>query len=221
MHIDELIRLFPRLYHMAEDGSWPGIQKHGLLSTSALLDLYEVNGTDRIAIESERRFESVTLTHPTHGEAVVRDQKPLREGPLEKCLIGLTLREWYEMLNARVFFWLTEARLLRLLSAVPYRSLRHDVLILDTRDLVEKYIDRIALTPINTGSTLYNPRPRGRDTFSLVSDYPFEERRRARGVSDAVAELVVLRGVPDIRDVAIRVEKRRGSTILETIWERY
>jgi hypothetical protein len=30
MGIDELIECYPRLYHMAEDGSWPGITRHGL-----------------------------------------------------------------------------------------------------------------------------------------------------------------------------------------------
>jgi hypothetical protein len=109
---------------MAEDGSWPGIRKHGLLSTSALLDLFDVTGSERSSIESERRLESVTLKHPVYGKAVVRDQKPLREGPLAKCLIGLTLQEWYETLNSRVFFWLTEERLKGLLMAIPYRSLK-------------------------------------------------------------------------------------------------
>ncbi len=31
---------WPRLFHVAEAGSWPSIQAHGLLSTSALLDLF-------------------------------------------------------------------------------------------------------------------------------------------------------------------------------------
>ena len=220
MQVEELIRLFPRLYHMAEDGSWPGIRKHGLLSTSALLDLFDVTGSERSSIESERRLESVTLRHPVHGRAVVRDQKPLREGPLAKCLIGLTLQEWYETLNSRVFFWLTEERLKGLLMAIPYRSLKHDVLTIDTRKLVERHMERTTLTPINTGSTLYNPRPRGLETFVPISRYPFEERRKARGVNNAIAELVVLSDVPDIGDVTVRVEKRRGNDVLAVIWKR-
>jgi hypothetical protein len=43
------------LYHMAEDGSWESIRQIGLLSTSALLDRFEVEGERRYAIESTRR----------------------------------------------------------------------------------------------------------------------------------------------------------------------
>lgn len=43
---------WPRLFHMAEAGSWPMIREHGLLSTSALLDLFGVVGSNRDVIES-------------------------------------------------------------------------------------------------------------------------------------------------------------------------
>src|SRR5689334_13986459 len=96
---------YPRLYHMAEAGVWPSIERHGLLSTTALLDLFEVNGNQRRAIQSEHRPESVTITHPQHGSAVIRDQKPMREGALRKCLREMSPQQWYEMLNGRVFLW--------------------------------------------------------------------------------------------------------------------
>lgn len=35
----ELAERYPRLFHMAAAGSWPSIERHGLLSTSALLDI--------------------------------------------------------------------------------------------------------------------------------------------------------------------------------------
>ena len=47
----DLVRIYPRLFHMAEDGSLTSIQAHGLLSTTALLDLYEIGGPVRAAIE--------------------------------------------------------------------------------------------------------------------------------------------------------------------------
>jgi len=64
---------------MAEAGSWPSIRRHGLLSTSALLDLFEVTGVERVRLESQRRPETVKIEHPEHGEALIRDQKPLRK----------------------------------------------------------------------------------------------------------------------------------------------
>jgi len=220
LDVDELIGTYPRLFHMAEAGAWAGIQRHGLLSTSALLDLFEVSGERRTTLESSRRPASVTLTHPTHGDAVIRDQIPLREGPLERCLVGMLPRDWYRELNRRVFFWLDEQRVRRLLGGRAYRDQAHDVLTVDTASLVAAHEDRITLAAINTGSTIYSPRPRGADTFLAIADYRFDEWRRRRSRRTAVAELAVDGGVPDIVDHTLLVERRRGDDILETIWER-
>jgi hypothetical protein len=70
---DELITRFPRLYHIAEAGTWPSIQRHGLLSTTALLDKFEITGTQREAIESKHRPRSVQISHKKYGVAVIRD----------------------------------------------------------------------------------------------------------------------------------------------------
>ena len=75
--LDELISDCPILYHMAESGSWKSIQEFGLLSTSALLDLFEIEGARREEIESNRRPNNVIIEHRSHGAAVVRDQKPM------------------------------------------------------------------------------------------------------------------------------------------------
>ena len=82
---EELVEHFPRLYHMAESGTWPSIKAHGLLSTSALLELYGVNGEERRRIEGHRRQESITIRHDEHGSAVIRDQKPISESALQKA----------------------------------------------------------------------------------------------------------------------------------------
>ena len=91
---EELADVYPRLYHMAEAGSWPSIQRHGLLSTSALLSFFEVKGAARARIESAHRPASIPIHHPRHGSAVVRDQIPMREADLQRCLRdGMTPRE--------------------------------------------------------------------------------------------------------------------------------
>jgi hypothetical protein len=205
---------------MAEAGSWAGIRQHGLLSTSALLDLFEIDGDLRAALESARRPESVTITHPVRGTAVVRDQIPLREGPLARCLVGMTPVEWYRELNRRVFFWLNEGRVGGLLRGQGYRRRPHDVLTIDTASLVGAYEDQITLAPINTGSTIYNPRPRGVGTFLSIADYPFDDWRRRRSRRTAVAELAVLAGVQDIVDHTLVVESRQADAVLETVWRR-
>ncbi|WP_437911052.1 DUF7002 family protein [Sorangium sp. So ce327] len=208
---------YPRLYHMAEAGSWPGIMRHGLLSTSALLDLFEVHGPKRDAIESAHRPGSLTITHAVHGTAVIRDQKPMSDKALRRALGGsLSPSEWYRILNSMVFFWLTEKRLKRLLEAVEYRDRRQTVLTIDTARLLERHGDRVRLSPMNSGNTRPYPHPRGHDTFLPLSQYPFESRK-ARGL-EAVVELTVGRSVPDIRDLILRVEETGGGRPASVLW---
>jgi hypothetical protein len=40
--VDEFCERYPRLWHLADADAWPGIQRHGLLTTSQLLDRFEV-----------------------------------------------------------------------------------------------------------------------------------------------------------------------------------
>jgi hypothetical protein len=220
MDVELLVERYPRLYHMAEQASWPSIERHGLLSTSALLDLFEINGTRRAVIESARRPESVEITHRVHGTVVIRDNIPLREGPLAQALRGMTLTEWYETLNRRVFFWVRQERLVRLLRGMAYRNRAHDVLTVDTASLVAAHEQRVTLAPINTGSTIFNPQPRGVGTFLPIADYPYEDWRRRRGRADAVVELAVEHSVPDIVQHTLLVEACRGEDVLEILWER-
>lgn len=220
MDPSEIVRHYPRLYHMAELGSWESVKQHGLLSTRALIDLFEVKDPLRSQILRQRRPKSIPLQHPAHGRAVVRDQIPLRERPLRSCLTDMTLEEWLETLNSRVFFWLDEPHLETLLGAGAYRDSAHDVLQVDTASLLDRHADRVTLSPINSGSTIYKPRPRGSGTFMPIADYPFEERRRARG-KDAIVELAVDHSVPDILEVLVRVERRRaGGQTGEVVWAR-
>jgi hypothetical protein len=205
MHAEHLWTKYPRMFHMAEIGSWPGIEKHGLLSTSALLDLFEWTRKERIAIEAHRRPKSITLTHKVHGQAVIRDQIPLSEKRLASCLAdGMTVEQWLRLLNRRVFFWLQESRLETLRGAEAYRSKRQLVLTIDTRSLVEAHSRRILLAHMNTGATRPFAWPRGRHTFYTITKYPFDIRKK-------VVELTVTREVRDIAKHILRVEEMGGD----------
>lgn len=218
--LQQLVANCPVLFHMAERGSWDSIKEHGLLSTSALLDLFGVTGDDRERIESCQRPESVTVRREGVGSAVIRDQKPMDDRGLERCLAdGLTPRDWYKILNARVFFWLTRARLLRLLTARSYVDAEHDVLELDTAPLVAKYKRQITLAPINTGATKPMPAPRGKSTIVGIADYDYAGRMRTHR-KEPVVELAVSPGIPDVRDYVSRVVVMRGDAELSEVWRR-
>lgn len=196
---------WPRLFHMAEAGSWLSIQRHGLLSTTALLDLFEVDGPARTELETKRRPDSVEIHHPVHGTATVRDNKPINETVLRRTLVGMSEPDWYRTLNGRVFFWLTTERLDRLRDAPPFRNRPHDILTIDTASLLERHGDRVELAAINSGAVHPGARnTRGAGTFQRITDYPWETRRSG----ERVVELTVPYSVPDIADHGIDVVTR-------------
>ncbi|HZY92570.1 MAG TPA: hypothetical protein VFG07_07375 [Thermoplasmata archaeon] len=218
-----LFSLYPTLFHMAEDGSWPSIQERGLLSTTALLDAYGVQGPQRVAIESAWRPKKVVLRRRALPDAVIRDQIPLRPDLLEPCLVGgVTVREWYRLINGRVFFWPDRRRLQWFLSAKEYRGEPHIVLTMDTRSVVQRHREKITLSQINSGSaypsksTGVAPK-RGPSTFQPIAEYPFQY----------AAELVVEGGIPQVNGLVRSVERwvahKSGDEeaiyeLLERIW---
>jgi hypothetical protein len=206
---------------MAQQGSWPSIRKSGLLSTSSLLDRFGVSGDERARIESRRRPENIALEAKGLECAIVRDQKPMDDRGLERCLPPeLKPEDWYKLLNGRVFFWLTRDRLLRLLNAVAYANSAHDVLELDSQSLVQAYHDKIWLCPINSGCTKPYPHPRDLHTFRRIPDYQYSTWKRKRRRGERVVELCVDGGVLDIENYVIRVTRMIGGEETDVLWTR-
>jgi len=218
--LNQLVEDCPTLYHMAEARSWPAIRRHGLLSTTALLDLYEVTGPERDAIEAQRRPTSVALQRDSLGRAVVRDQFPMDDKGLARCLQdGLSPQQWYRLLNRKVFFWLTRERLLRLLNAGTYRGEEHDVLELETSPLVATYRDKIWLCPMNSGCTKPFPHTRGKSTFQRIPDYPYAAWTAKRTRGERVVELAVDYSVSDIGRFVKRVVRMKGDNEIAVLFD--
>lgn len=215
--IEKLVESYPTLYHMAEAGTWDRIRANGLLSTTALLDLYENEGANRFRIESNHRPASVNIEHNEYGIATIRDQKPMRESSLLICLDEMTPNEWYRLLNGKVFFWPTIERLLTLLNGREYRDRTQLVIEVSTHELLRRHHENVSLSPINSGSTLYVPQRRGLYTFRGLETYPFEERRKKRGIRNAIAELTVEYSVPDIAEIYTTVNHYREGRIVDQI----
>ena len=201
----QLIERYPVLYHMASPNCWPSMQQLGLLSSSALVELFEVPEPRRTALLTSQRRGTETLLHAIHGSASLRDQKPLSEKNLARCLIDCSSSDWYRILNERVFFWLNRDRLLTLMSAAEYAGEPHTVLELDTAGLLSQHLDRIELAHMNTGNTRPFAHPRGASTFRSLKNYPYESRRRLSDYN-AIVELTVLSGVSNLTDYLLKVE---------------
>ncbi|HEY5110201.1 MAG TPA: hypothetical protein VII96_11385 [Acidimicrobiales bacterium] len=203
--VSEIVERWPTLFHMAEADSWLSVERHGLLSTTALLDLFEVTGDEREAIESARRSESVTIHHPVHGTVVIRDNKPINELALRRTLVGMTEVEWYRTLNGRVYFWLSKRRMDKLREAKAYRDRRHDILTIDTTALLAHYATRVELSALNSGAV--HPAanvPRGVETFRPIAGFPWSQRLKVNR-AEPIVELTIPYAVPDIARYVINV----------------
>ena len=202
----EFTARFPRLFHMAEADAWPSIQRHGLLSTSALLDLYGVHGDARASIERRRRGDFIPVNHPLHGPALIRDQRPMTDETLAPVLRdGLAPADWYALLNGRVFFWVEEDRLRKLLHT--YRHRRNVVLVLDTGRVLADHAGRVTLSGINSGYSRRYAQPRGRDTFRRLADFPAWRVVGADGkrTRQPVAECALDHALPRVEDYLVEL----------------
>jgi hypothetical protein len=214
MDLDRLVARYPMLYHMAEKDSWSSIKANGLLSTSAVLDRFNISGATRVALEEDHRSEKVAVG-PAGAQIVLRVQKPMRPSRLAEALIdGTTPQQWYKFLNGRVFMWAQEHRLLGLLHALHYRNLEHDVLTIDTRALMACYHNQVWLCRMNSGNCFPVPHKRGMNDFRRIADYP----TKANGDPfKEVVEVVVDYAVPDLAIYVLEVRRMRGSTVLGRI----
>jgi hypothetical protein len=211
--IDTFTQAYPRLYHMASGGSGSLIKKHGLLSTAKLCELFDVEPELQRQLLREHRPVSVEIKSPKLGSAIVRDQKPMSVAGLKRSLTGLSPEEWLITLNEKVFLWPNRERLRRMMLAKVYADLTHDLIIVDSKALLDAYEAKIWLSAINSGCTTPYAHPRGKDTFLHLQDYPLLERRKKYGEQSMVAEVAVQTEISDISKYIVDVVTMKGSDL--------
>ena len=205
MMVKEFSTTYPRLYHMAEASMWPSIQQHGLLSTSALLDLYGASGAARDAIERQRRPDFIAVNHAVLGQVLIRDQKPMTDATLAPVLVDMSPAEWYALLNERVFFWVNEERLKGLLGA--YRHRDNLVLVLDTAKVLARHAMQTTLSTINSGYSRRWAVPRGRETFQSLADFQLVQRINGKAVRRPVVECAIRGGVTNVKETLLETRE--------------
>jgi hypothetical protein len=174
-------------------------------------------GEERLSIEEERRGKSIVLKHEKLPPAVVRDQLPMMDGGLLRCLPKHILQPiGTNYLIRRHFF----GRLIRLLNAGTYRNEAHDVLEVCTQGLLDNYFDKIWFCPMNSGSTKPMPHPRDEKTFRRIPDYPYSDWRPKRAAGKRVVEFAIDGGVPDISKYVTRVVEMHGNKEIRIIYTR-
>jgi hypothetical protein len=159
----------------------------------------------------------VLLRHEAYPEVRLSDHKPINLKLLARCLGGMADSEWFGLLNGRVFFWPNGDRLKRHLKSRLGGGRDQAVLAFDSVSLLARYGDALRLSPLNSGCTR-PPQPRGEGTFMSLADYPFDEIRRRRGPTKAIAEVTVLRRVDSVADLLIGIEVHGVNGARTIVW---
>ena len=104
---------------------------------------------------------------------------------------------------------------MRFLTARQYKDKMHDVLTVDTSELMRRHADNVTVAYFNTGVSQFGPRNRrGPDTFKSI------EECLLGGEQTKIAEVVVEYHVPDIAEFTKSVQQFRGKQFQRTVWCR-
>ena len=189
MEVSTFVRQFPSLYHLTFASNLPGIRKHGLFSATELANLHAFTPEEREAVLNTRRHCIQNL-----HDIVIRDQHAAQESKMKSCLVKVTIPEWLALLNSKIFFFVDAQKAARF--AETYGDYSSLLLTVDTQALLATHLDHATLCRINPGSFLYNPRPRGRDSFIPLADYAYKNKR------DTPAELTIDAPIPNILQIS-------------------
>ena len=208
MSPEEFAARVPRLFHVTDRQAWPLIERHGLLSADTLIHRF-VSPEERDRVRETRRREPLTLHDGSNGRAMLNDNRPLHFARLAPVLEdGLTPQAWLRLLNGRVFLWPRLDRGATFLEAGRRGGREKLLLTLDALALAERHHERIDIAPINTGSALRSPTPRGRAIFTPIAQTTWDawrtKRAPAKRTADVVAEVSVRGDVPDALELLAR-----------------
>lgn len=198
----------PSMFHFVDAANADLVRRDGLLSTNAILQ----RGCFGVDVEDRARAHRPAGIVLPNG-AYVRDQAPMPPTALATCLdAGLTPRDWYDLVNDHVFFWLSAERVRR--HRLALRGRTQLLLTVDVKALAAAYADRVYVTPFNIGNARRAPARRGRRTLTPVASWRAHGWRaeaapggRERASSHRPAELLVQQGVPDIARFITRVDR--------------
>lgn len=173
MDLNKFIEQRPFLYHLTSKDNAPNILKQRkLFSANQLITASEVDEIQKVKREKRSEHFSVIVNGT---EILLRDQRPISEKALSKCLTGnWGIGDFLYHLNDRVFMWPTEERLFR-----HFNRYAHEVPIIfrfSTQEIFEVN-PHAKFCRLNSGATRANSHlggkapERGLGTFLSATEF--------------------------------------------------
>jgi hypothetical protein len=177
MKIEEFIEKREFLYHLTDRENLERVKTHKeLLSTESIVNLSSMEDDEKEEFLSQRRKSHATINVGDTSYRI-RDQRPISLLNLVKCLTtGFTVKDFFRMLNNRVFFWPTLQRLESHYNR--YKDERPIIIRVSTRELLDLN-HHAEFCRLNSGATRSNshlngaPPERGEGTFSSAEIFNY------------------------------------------------
>ncbi len=165
MNFDDLVSRYPRLWHATFEGGWEGIRSSGLLSAADLLESVG-RGDEAQAM----RPEVVRFDAPV-GPVVLRNQTLSRKDP-EPYLDGVTVAEWWQLVNGRSYLFVDQDDLQKMLDSYLAQGLAQEVIAFNTRRLLTDVADQVEVSLVSAGTFPRTAGPsRGPATFPRIDAF--------------------------------------------------
>ena len=177
MEISEFIRKKEFLYHLTNRDNFEKIKAtKELLSTEAIINLSSFDENERNEFLSQRR-KTHEIIEIGEDKYHIRDQRPISILNLVKCLTsGFSVKDFFKMLNCRVFFWPT---IQRLNSHYKRYSSESPIIIRVSTEELLRINPHSEFCRLNSGATRSNshlngaPPERGNGTFLPADEFKY------------------------------------------------
>lgn len=218
--IKEMISFHPKLYHVTTRGTWGSMMQLGLLSARGLDDWYRSlpDPQKSLVTNHMRRLDSLEAKLDMPRKIPNRH----RALPTAAWKVG---EDWYERMNVNAFFFLRQEDAEDMAADYRDHLVPRDMIVVSTESLIEAHRGRIELSAVH--SCLDFPGRRVPPNYPLpgrphdalfcpITDYPYGTWRKLHGRREAVRELAVAEGVPDIsRHVIDVVQMTDGTEVVQ------
>ena len=221
--IEEMISFHPKLYHVTTRGTWASMMQLGLLSARGLEDWYR---------SLPDRQKSLVTNHMMRLDSLEAELNMPREIPNRHRTLPTAAwavaEDWCERMNVKAFFFLRQEDAEDMVAEYQDHLVPRDMIVVSTESLIEAHRSKIELSAVH--SCLDFPGRRVPPNYPLpgrphdalfcpIADYPYGTWRKLHGRIEAVRELAVMGGVPDIsRHVIDVVQMAVGVEVKQCPW---
>jgi hypothetical protein len=202
--LDELVARFPRIWHATFPGGWDSISQSGLRTSMELLT-NAGRGDEATSMRSE-----IAHVATEGGDAVLRSQVPNRVDP-EPYLDGITVADWWVLLNSRSYFFADQDALEKLVQSCAEDGTGQEVISFETRRLLAPVAEHVEVATVSVGVFPRTSGPcRGRSTFQSLSDFS--------GDTAKIKEITVTTPVAIVDSAVIKVVRFTPNQDPVRIW---